>query len=179
MNFIASNMPKIPNRDTFRRGFSKESEGDITAATISIDEDQGFGLSSSSFAPFENDTEDQHGTSTHEETSSTVRDPAELTCTIGPIEVPLNDDNKSCVHRYEKEGHDERTNMQNRDIKIKRTLYGADEKESHPFFDGRFVEIDGMVQVNKDFEAHREIARRRLRRGRRRQPALERSFVNA
>ena len=178
MNFIASTMPKFPNSSTFRRGISKESEGDITAATITIDEDQGFGMSSSSLAPIENDTKEQHGTSTHEEIASTVRDRAEYI--IGPIEVPLNDD-KGCVHRNEREEQDDdSTGKQNHTIKIKKhTIYGANAKGSHPFFDGRFVEINGMVQINNDFEAHREITRQKLRRGRRRRPVLERSSVNA
>ena len=174
MTFIASTMPKIPDSTSivhaFRCANRKESDGNITEATVTIREDQHFDLSSSSLTPFENNTctctkeQDQHDTLTHEETSGTAPDPAEY------IEVPLNDD-KGCVYPNEKEDSESKQNQDTTSIKSKRMLYGADAKESHPFFDGRFVEINGKVQINKYFEAHQEITRKRLRRGRRRRPA--------
>lgn len=162
-------MPKIPDNNvhTFCRGNRKESEGNITEVTVTISEDEHFELSSSSLTPSENDTNDQHATSKHKETTSTARDAAEYT--IGPIEVPLNDD-KGCVF-LPNENEEKNENKPNHNIKSKRTLYGANAKESHPFFDGRFIEVNGMIQINEDFGAHRELAGQRLRRGRRRRPA--------
>ena len=49
-------------------------------------------------------------------------------------------------------------------------IYGPNAKESHPFFDGRFIEVDGMVVLDPKWQEKQMAIReqRPLRRGRRR-----------
>jgi len=47
-------------------------------------------------------------------------------------------------------------------------IYGSDAKETHPFFDNRFIELDGLVVLNPEWEA-KQLARREQRQQRLRQ----------
>lgn len=55
--------------------------------------------------------------------------------------------------------------------------YGRLSKESHPFFDGRFVEIDGLIQYDPDWREKQKEEAKRKRRGRRRIGAWGRNIV--
>ena len=49
--------------------------------------------------------------------------------------------------------------------------------ESHPFFDGRFVEIDGLIQYDPDWREKQKAVAKEKRRGRRRLSAWGRNSV--
>ena len=48
------------------------------------------------------------------------------------------------------------------------SVYGSSSKESHPFFDGRFIEVDGMIDLDPEWieKQSRAKEQRRLRRRR-------------
>jgi len=53
-------------------------------------------------------------------------------------------------------------------ITRRNTIYGSDAKETHPFFDDRFIEADGLIVLNPEWEA-KQLARREQRQQRLRQ----------
>ena len=59
--------------------------------------------------------------------------------------------------------------------KEKGSKYAA--TESHPFFDGRFVEIDGLIQYDPDWREKQKAVAKEKRRGRRRLSAWGRNSV--
>ena len=73
----------------------------------------------------------------------------------------------SSSYFYEEISEDlkDHSNLQTSDNDSK---YGKLSKESHPFFDGRFVEIDGLIQYDPDWREKQKEEAKRKRRGQRR-----------
>lgn len=82
----------------------------------------------------------------------------------------------SSSYFYEEISEDlkDHSNLRTRDNDSK---YGGLSKESHPFFDGRFVEIDGLIQYDPDWREKQKEEAKKKRRGRRRLSAWGQNIV--
>ena len=122
------------------------------AATTAATQSEIFDLSSSTLT-------DDESSRTHASNQPEIQAPSKtrrpiLASILEPIFESLNDEIK----------------RDDESIARRNIIYGSNAKESHPFFDDRFIEVDGMVVLDPEWKEKQTAIReqRPLRRGRRR-----------